>query len=185
MAPGPTFIIPRGTEAIVRFINNANLENSVHLHGSASQPPWDGWGEDITLPGQYKDYYYSNSQAGRMQWYHDHAVHIVSRPGPDLSFRGRRKEDTDQRIKTSENANQGQAGAWIIADPAEDALGLPCGYGEFDIPLILSSKFYNPNGTILSTVGEEDSYWGDVIHVVRRRRRATKALGRCHRQLPC
>lgn len=95
MAPGPTFIMPRGTEAIVRFINNGNLQTSVHLHGSNSQPPWDGWGEDITLPGQYKDYYYPNAQSGRMQWYHDHAVHIVSRHSPDCSLRGRGKEDAD------------------------------------------------------------------------------------------
>lgn len=68
----------------------------------------------------------------------------------------------------------GQAGAWIIADPDQDALGLPSGYGEFDIPLILTSKFYNENGTVLSTVGEDKNYWGDVIEVVSRRRRATR-----------
>jgi bilirubin oxidase len=27
------------------------------------------------------------------------------------------------------------------ADPAEDALGLPSGYGQFHIPLVLSSKY--------------------------------------------
>jgi bilirubin oxidase len=59
----------------------------------------------------------------------------------------------------------GQAGAYIIHDPAEDALNLPSGYGTYDIPLILSSKQYNADGTLFSTNGETDSLWGDVIHV--------------------
>lgn len=58
----------------------------------------------------------------------------------------------------------GQAGGYIIHDPANDALGLPSGYGEFDIPLILSSLTYNSDGTLKSTVGEALLY-GSVIHV--------------------
>ncbi|CAI4216034.1 unnamed protein product [Parascedosporium putredinis] len=142
MSPGPTFIIPRGTESIVRFINNAEMENSVHLHGSYSRAPFDGWAEDVTYPGEYKDYYYPNQQSARMLWYHDHAMGI-----------------------TAENAYMGQAGGYIVTDSAEDALNLPSGYGVYDIPLILSSKQYNSDGTLFSTEGEEDSLWGDVIHV--------------------
>jgi bilirubin oxidase len=59
----------------------------------------------------------------------------------------------------------GQAGAYILTDPAEDVLGLPSGYGKYDIPLILASKQYNPDRSLFSTVGEEDSLWGDVIEV--------------------
>lgn len=59
----------------------------------------------------------------------------------------------------------GQAGAYILTDPAEDVLGLPSGYGQYDIPLILTSKQYNSDGSLFSTVGEEDSLWGDVIEV--------------------
>jgi len=77
ISPGPSFVIPRGTESIVRFINNAELPNSVHLHGSYSRAAFDGWAEDTTNPGEYKDYYYPNQQSGRLLWYHDHAVHIV------------------------------------------------------------------------------------------------------------
>src|SRR5690606_18915441 len=76
MSPGPTIIIPRGTQSVVRFANNAEMENSVHLHGSPSRAPFDGWAEDITNPGEYKDYHYPNSQSARTIWYHDHAVHI-------------------------------------------------------------------------------------------------------------
>ena len=36
--------------------------------------PWDGWAEDVIASGQFKDYYYPNSQSGRFLWYHDHAI---------------------------------------------------------------------------------------------------------------
>ncbi|KAK4180448.1 Cupredoxin, partial [Triangularia setosa] len=142
ISPGPTFIVERGHETVVRFINNASIENSVHLHGSYSRAPWDGWAEDITMPGEFKDYYYPNQQAARFLWYHDHAF-----------------------MHTAENAYFGQAGGYIIHDPVEDALNLPSGYGVHDIPLILSSKQYNNNGTLYTTNGETDSLFGDVIHV--------------------
>ncbi|KAH8733189.1 Cupredoxin [Phaeosphaeriaceae sp. PMI808] len=141
-SPGPTIIVPRGTEIDVRFVNHGDRESSIHLHGSPSRAPFDGWALDLTQPGQYKDYYYPNGQSARMLWYHDHAVHF-----------------------TAENAYFGQAGAYIITDAAENSLGLPSGYGEFDIPIVLSSKFYNADGTLQSSLGEEKSLWGDVNHV--------------------
>jgi FtsP/CotA-like multicopper oxidase with cupredoxin domain len=56
MSPGPTFRMTKGREAIVRFKNNGEKDTSVHLHGSYSRAPFDGWAEDTTKPGQYKDY---------------------------------------------------------------------------------------------------------------------------------
>ena len=35
-SPGPTFIVEKGRETVVRFVNNASMDNSVHLHGSYS-----------------------------------------------------------------------------------------------------------------------------------------------------
>lgn len=35
----------------------------------------------------------------------------------------------------------------------------------YDIPLVLSAKQYNSDGTLHTTVGEDTSLWGDVIHV--------------------
>lgn len=49
-------MVQRGRESVVRFINHGDRENSVHLHGSYSRAPFDGWAEDTTLVGQYKDY---------------------------------------------------------------------------------------------------------------------------------
>lgn len=139
-APGPTFRMTRGREAVVRFKNYGNTDISVHLHGSYSRAPFDGWAEDTTKPGQYKDYYYPNKQSGRTLWYHDHAAHI-----------------------TAENAYFGQAGFYILRDPAEDSLGLPS--GKYDVLLGLASKQYNADGTLFSPAGETTSLWGDVIHV--------------------
>jgi bilirubin oxidase len=68
-------------------------------------------------------------------------------------------------MQTAENAYMGQAGVYLITDAAENALNLPAGYGVYDIPLVLSSKQYNSDGTLFSTVGETVSLWGDVIHV--------------------
>ncbi|KAK1574250.1 bilirubin oxidase [Colletotrichum navitas] len=142
ISPGPTFLMERGEEAVVRFTNHANLANSVHLHGSPSRTPWDGWAEDITAPGRYKDYYYPNNQNARTLWYHDHAID-----------------------HTAENAYFGQAGAYILHDSNEDTLGLPSGYGVYDTPLILSAKQYNPDGSLYSPANEQTSLYGDVIHV--------------------
>ncbi|KAK4462353.1 multicopper oxidase, partial [Cladorrhinum samala] len=142
MSPGPTIMVERGTESIVRFVNNAESNSSIHLHGSFSRAPFDGWAEDVTRPGEYKDYYFPNRQSARMLWYHDHAMHI-----------------------TAENAYMGQAGVYLMTDPAEASLNLPSGYGTFDVPLVLSSKQYNADGTLYSTHNERQSLWGDVIHV--------------------
>ena len=94
--PGPTIIIPTGHESLVRFNNNINrqffksefnpcLPNnkrsgrpiSVHLHGSASLAPYDGWAEDETCFGETKDYVYPNFRSGT-GWYHDHALHVTA-----------------------------------------------------------------------------------------------------------
>lgn len=55
---------------------------------------------------------------------------------------------------------------YILEDPAENALGLPSGYGVFDIPLVLTAKQYNNDGSLTTTKGETDSFWGDIIEVV-------------------
>lgn len=70
LIPGPTFMQEKGQEAVVRFINHGTLPNSVHLHGSYSRAPFDGYADDTTEVGGYKDYYYPNGQNARTLWYH-------------------------------------------------------------------------------------------------------------------
>ncbi|KAF2424899.1 hypothetical protein EJ08DRAFT_594833 [Tothia fuscella] len=140
ISPGPTFMMEKGREAVVRFINKGKRESAIHLHGSYSRAPFDGWAEDTIKVGEYKDYYYPNGQSARTLWYHDHAEHI-----------------------TAQNAYFGQAGFYILHDPAEDALGLP--NGKYDVPLGLSAKQYNSDGTLFDPISETTSLYGDVIHV--------------------
>lgn len=131
----------KGREAIVRFINDYDRPSSIHLHGSYSRTAFDGWAEDVTNPGQYKDYYYPNAQPVRTLWYHDHAVGI-----------------------TAINAYFGQAGFYILQDQAvSDALQLPT--GDYDIPLMIAAKQFLPSGKLLSPENERESLYGDVLTV--------------------
>ncbi|KAK4988246.1 hypothetical protein LTR50_004072 [Elasticomyces elasticus] len=139
-APGPTYYVPKGTESIIRVTNNASLSSVVHLHGSYTHSPWDGWANDEIQPGQYKDYYYPNSQSARSIWFHDHAA-----------------------THTSHDAYYGQGGMYIIYDPAEDALGLP--RGQYDTVLALSDKIYQSSGDLWNPDGQNVNFYGDVIQV--------------------
>ncbi|QIW97104.1 hypothetical protein AMS68_002622 [Peltaster fructicola] len=139
-APGPTFMIEKGREAIVRYVNNGHETASVHLHGSYTHSVWDGWASDELEVGEWKDYYYPNSESARSMWYHDHALG-----------------------HTAADAYYGQAGAWIIYDPAENSLGLPT--GKYDVPLALTDKIYQSNGDLASPTGNTFNFFGDVIEV--------------------
>ncbi|KAH7089363.1 bilirubin oxidase precursor [Auriculariales sp. MPI-PUGE-AT-0066] len=140
IAPGPTFHIDQGRETVVRFINKSNSSSAIHLHGSYSRPMWDGWANDLVPPNYYKDYYYPNRQSARTLWYHDHAFEI-----------------------TAVNAYYGQAGFYILHNPAESALGLP--EGQYDIPLMINSRYHQTNGQLVSPATETDALYGDIISV--------------------
>lgn len=56
MSPGPTIRAEKDVETVVRFRNHGDKALSVHLHGSYSRAPFDGWAEDVTEKNQYKDY---------------------------------------------------------------------------------------------------------------------------------
>lgn len=139
-APGPSFYVQKGHEAIVRYLNNGSVSASVHLHGSYTHSVWDGWASDELQVGEWKDYYYPNSESARSMWYHDHALG-----------------------HTASDAYYGQAGVWIIWDPAEESLGLPT--GNYDVPLAITDKTYQSNGDLASPDGNTMSFFGDVIHV--------------------
>ena len=139
-APGPTYMVERGHETVVRVYNQGSGNSAMHLHGSYTHAPWDGWAEDYIEVGQWKDYYYPNSENGRAIWYHDH-VHG----------------------STASDTYFGQVGVYIIYDPAEDALGLPS--GDYDVPLAISDKVYQSSGALTSPNANSQSFYGDIIHV--------------------
>ncbi len=149
IVPGPTFRVRKGREVVVRQINNLPQQHptllytpwtSVHLHGQASQPQYDGYASDLTNPGQYKDYRYPNWQNGRTLWYHDHGIH-----------------------HTAENVVMGLAGMYQLIDDLE--LSLPLPQGEYDVPLIVSDRMFNNDGSLLIDRNDDSGVYGDVITV--------------------
>ncbi len=127
--PGPLIRQVKTRESCVRFINQLGQDaqgkdicTSVHLHGMASLPQYDGYAEDLIPTGYYKDYFYPNNRASIL-WYHDHAVH-----------------------KTSRNVYMGLAGMYIVEYAEEDFCNpkdfgcLP--KGEFEIPLVIQDKTF-------------------------------------------
>ena len=160
--PGPTIKATQGRPATVRFINDLPAKHptlqyspwtSVHLHGSASLPQFDGYASDITVPkggvrpdgticttGEYKDYDYPNYQVARTLWYHDHGVH-----------------------HTAENAYHGLLGQYHLSDAREQALGIP--QGEFDVALTIGDAMFQADGNLLWSLANANGHWGDVILV--------------------
>ena len=169
--PGPTIQATQGRQVVVRHMNALPAQHpilgytpwtSVHLHGSASLPQYDGYASDVTMPvggtredgsvcaeGEYKDYHYPNHQQARTLWYHDHGVH-----------------------HTAENAYHGLAGMYTMYDAEERALPIP--KGKYDVPLIVGdamfqAPFTDANGVkrapLLFSLDNQSGHWGNVIWV--------------------
>jgi FtsP/CotA-like multicopper oxidase with cupredoxin domain len=148
IAPGPTLRVARGRQVKMRQVNNLPRKHpilgyeswtSVHLHGNASKPQYDGYADDITWPGQYKDYHYSNDQAARTLWYHDHGAH-----------------------HTAENAYMGLAGLYLTSDPKEN---LPIPRGRYDVPLVVRDAIFTDKGQLGWDDESHSGLYGDVILV--------------------
>ncbi|GER24255.1 spore coat protein A [Zafaria cholistanensis] len=146
--PGPTISVDQGTKVVLRVRNQLPaahpqyghvLGTSTHLHGAASLPQYDGYANDVSNPGFYKDYHYENSQNARTIWYHDHAVH-----------------------HTSLNAYSGLLAQYHLHDPLEREL-LP--QGEFDVALTVSDAMFARDGSLGYDDNDHSGLWGDVILV--------------------
>jgi spore coat protein A, manganese oxidase len=148
IVPGPTVSVRAGEPSVLRVRNRLpathplfghEFRTSTHLHGSASKPQYDGYANDLTPPGFYKDYRYPNSQGARTMWYHDHAVHT-----------------------TAQNVYTGLAAAYLVHDPREESL-LP--QGEFDVPLVLSDCILDERGQLAYDDNGHSGLWGDILLV--------------------
>ncbi|MGB6298450.1 MAG: multicopper oxidase domain-containing protein [Rivularia sp. (in: cyanobacteria)] len=139
ITPGPTIKQHQGRQSVVRFINDVGALTSTHLHGMASLPQYDGYAEDLSRPGFYKDYIYPNNRAATF-WYHDHAID-----------------------ETAHHVYMGLAGMYIIQDDLE--LDLPLPKDQYDIPLIIDDKVFASDGSLVFDDRQHTSVMGDIILV--------------------
>jgi FtsP/CotA-like multicopper oxidase with cupredoxin domain len=147
--PGPMIKVDQNTRVRMRVRNAlptthptfgyTGVATSVHLHGSASLPQYDGFADDLTLPGRSKDYWYPNHQGARTIWYHDHSVH-----------------HTAQNIYSGLHAQYHIQNAW-------EKENLP--QGKYDVPLSIGDAMFAKDGKLAYMDREHSGLWGDVITV--------------------
>ncbi len=163
--PGPTFEAAVGQQVTVDWLNDLRDENGaylsqhhlpvdacphgasdnqafavMHLHGAHVQAAFDGHPELRMVPGESAVYEYPNEQNAATLWYHDHSLGMT-RLGVEM----------------------GLAGAYIVRDPAEAALGLPA--GQYEIPMIIQDRSFNPDGSFKYPADFTEHVVGNTILV--------------------
>jgi len=161
--PGPTIEARSGVPINVQWVNNLptrhflpvdttlhgseatqpEVRTVVHLHGAKVTPENDGYPEAwFTSDGKTgpffnpNPYHYPNDQQATNLWYHDHALG-----------------------NTRLNVLSGLAGFYFIRDAVEDSLNIP--KGQFEIPLLIQDRLFNPDGSLLYPVatGGTHQFW--------------------------
>ncbi len=150
--PGPTFRARVGQPVVIRATNSLNIEQSIHLHGGHNPSHSDGYPNFYILPGQQRDYFYTNtvpmregepdfSESPSTMWYHDHSMDL-----------------------TANLVIQGLAGFFLVRDQIEqdliDSNVLPD--DPYDIPVALQDKRFNPDGTIFWDPLDHNGTLGDI-----------------------
>lgn len=112
-----------------------------HLHGARVRRDSDGYPEASFAPGESSTLYtYPNIQQAATLWYHDHALGL-----------------------TRLNVYMGLAGFYLLRDAAEDALNIP--RGEYEIPLAIQDRSFNPDGSLRYLAQWNDHFFGELILV--------------------
>jgi spore coat protein A, manganese oxidase len=155
ITPGPTIHAERGRPVLVRHFNDmaeqhpvlryGRPQTSVHLHGNESLPQHDGYANDTTDFGQFKDYWYPSIHESTTMWYHDHGVH-----------------------HTASNVYMGLAALYPVHDDNERASGLPLRgprdqYGNpYDVPFILRDALFDSDAQLIFDDHDQSGAFGDV-----------------------
>jgi spore coat protein A len=112
-----------------------------HLHGGHVPAAVDGYPELTFVPGDPPvTYVYPNNQQAGFLWYHDHALGV-----------------------TRLNVQMGLAGLYFMRDAVEDALNVPA--GEYEVPLVIQDRKFNPDGSFKYPATWEDHVFGDKVMV--------------------
>jgi blue copper oxidase len=121
--PGPTWIARPGERITVRLVNGLSEETITHWHGLVVNFANDGGPLLGIGPGQSFDYDFVIKQRAGLNFYHPHP-HML----------------------TGKQVCLGLAGAFIIRDAEEDALGLPS--GSYEAPLIIRDASFDNQGNL-------------------------------------
>ena len=122
--PGPTFRANNGDSASIQFTNGLSEATSIHWHGMIVPTAADGQPQDLVAPGASYAYQFPIMQRACLNWYHPHP-----------------------HMATGKHVVLGLAGAFIINDAEEAALGLPS--GAYEVPLILRDANFDSAGNLI------------------------------------
>jgi spore coat protein A len=136
---GSAFLIPQAFDTHLHGTDHGEpaTKTVVHVHGAVVPPESDGHPDAWFTAGfgqrgaawTQETYAYPNNQDACTLWYHDHAIG-----------------------QTRLNIYAGLAGAYLIRDDEEDALGLPS--GERELALIIQDRTFTPDGALAYPVSE-------------------------------
>lgn len=134
--PGPTFDVVRGTAVDVTLANALADPTTIHWHGLVVPTAADGQPEEAVGPGLSYDYEFTVNQRAALNFYHPHP-----------------------HMKTSSQVYYGLAGAFVVRDTEEAALGLPAGPRE--VPLVVRDASFDSAGNLVYG-GKASGFLGKV-----------------------
>lgn len=131
--PGPTIRARAGRKVKLNVRNQLPQDTNIHLHGGHVSADNDGYPMDLITAQGTRGYEYPNTQQGATLWYHDHS------------------HGTE-----AEHVYRGLHGLYVIDDPGENYLKLPC--GRYDVPITLRDAQFDATGAFVWGVhpGERD-----------------------------
>ena len=136
--PGPTIKAVRGRPIEVTQRNRSGRSLNVHLHGGVTAPEFDGHPHDAIPDGTDRVYRYPNVQRAATLWYHDHA-----------------------HGETAKTLFAGLAAFYLLEEEDEDELPR----GSYDVPLMITDRSFNADGSFRYRVDLDRGFRGDTILV--------------------
>jgi FtsP/CotA-like multicopper oxidase with cupredoxin domain len=121
--PGPTIVARTGDTATIALKNGLTQPTITHWHGMLVNHENDGHPMEAIGPGATYNYDFPILNRAALNWYHPHP-HML----------------------TGEQVAMGLAGAFVIRDEEEDALGLPS--GRYEVPLVIRDTSLDTAGNM-------------------------------------
>ncbi len=126
LLPGPTLVASRGDAADIQLNNGLSEPTITHWHGMVVDYLNDG-NPRLVIPSNASYHYnFAINQRAALNWYHPHP-HML----------------------TGKQVAMGLAGAFIVRDAEEAALGLPS--GVYEVPLVLRDASFDKSGNMAYT----------------------------------